>query len=78
MSYNNNQEYVTDQILKPKSEKEYSIYWTLQKSMQLTCTAWEQSFNKWQVKTVTYRYGQKHESLSLHDLLPTGCHLLGV
>jgi len=47
--------------------------------MHLTCTAWVQSLNTSDDGRVEkQRSRQKHESPSLHDLLPTGHHLLGV
>jgi hypothetical protein len=57
-----------------------SVYYRiLPKRMQLTCTAWLQSLNTHDDgRGKTYRSCQKHNSLSLHDLLSTGHHSLRI
>jgi hypothetical protein len=54
-------------------------YRRLLKRIQLTFTVWVQSLNTPYVGgEKIYRSCQKYDSLSLHDLLSTGHHLLGV
>ena len=57
----------------------YCNHCPLVKRMQLTCTAWVESLNtRDDGRGKTYRSCQKLESISLHDLLSTGRHLLGM
>jgi hypothetical protein len=54
-------------------------YCPVLKRMQLTFTEWVESLNTGKDgRGKTYRSCQKHGSLSMHDLLSTGRHLLGV
>jgi hypothetical protein len=54
-------------------------YRSLLNRMHLTFTAWVESLNtRDDVRGKTYRSCQKHHAVSLHYLLSTGHHLLGV
>jgi hypothetical protein len=48
------------------------------KKMQLICTGWVQSSeNRYDIRGETDRSCQKHDSVSLHVLVPTDRHMLG-
>jgi hypothetical protein len=56
-----------------------AFYRPLLRGMQLTCTAWVESLNTWDDgRRKTYKACQQHQSLSLHDILRSGHHSLGV